>query len=66
MVYVLLAQKVKEHNPNSDVVVVGKDALIEYLKEHVQNSRNPIVLITLGAGDIDRLVNPIKEALNQL
>ena len=61
-----LAQKVKEHNPNSDVVVVGKDALIEYLKEHVQNSRNPIVLITLGAGDIDRLVNPIKEALNQL
>lgn len=61
-----LAQKVKERNPNADVIVVEKDALIEHIQKHINKSQNPIAIMTLGAGDIDRLVNPLKETLSQL
>lgn len=43
---------------NSDKWLVEKEQLVEKLKQ-----QKPEVLLTLGAGDIDRMVEPIKEAL---
>ena len=44
------------HNPR--VRIMPKDKIVEYLRQH-----RPEVLLTLGAGDIDTLVKPIKELL---
>lgn len=41
-------------------VLIEKDQVIEFLKENL-----PEVLITLGAGDIDTLVNPITKLFKQ-
>jgi UDP-N-acetylmuramate-alanine ligase len=38
--------------------VVAKENLVEYLVR-----ANPEVLLTMGAGDIDTLIQPIAEAL---
>lgn len=46
-------------NPNKKLL--KKEELIPYLTHH-----QPEVLLTLGAGDIDRLVQPIADHLNQL
>lgn len=43
--------------------VVEKQDLIHVLKEKVQNTKEPIALLTVGAGDIDRLVPQIAESL---
>ena len=43
--------------------VVEKTALINELKKHVAESPSPVVILTVGAGDIDRLVPAITEAL---
>lgn len=43
---------------NTSRQLCARDALVETVK-----SKNPEVLLTLGAGDIDRLVEPIKEML---
>ena len=43
--------------------VVQKSELIATLKEKIQNSQDPVVLLTIGAGDIDRLVPDITKAL---
>ena len=43
---------------SSDKYLVGKDDLISFLEQE-----NFDVLITLGAGDIDQLVDPIKNAM---
>lgn len=43
--------------------VVEKKDLIAELKKRIADSRQPVVLLTVGAGDIDRLVQPIAEAL---
>lgn len=40
--------------------LVPKNALLEYLKNN-----KPEVLLTMGAGDIDTLIEPIKQLLNQ-
>ncbi|MEA3447274.1 MAG: UDP-N-acetylmuramate--L-alanine ligase [Bacteroidota bacterium] len=40
--------------------IITKEALPGYLRSH-----KPDVLITLGAGDIDKLVNPIKTVLSE-
>ncbi|MFA8301415.1 MAG: glutamate ligase domain-containing protein [Hyphomicrobiales bacterium] len=43
---------------NENARLVDKDELLNYIEE-----KNFDVLVTLGAGDIDKLVNPIKEIL---
>lgn len=40
--------------------VVSKEALLPYLKRHL-----PEVLVTIGAGDIDRLVKPIEQWIRE-
>ena len=45
--------------------VVEKTALVEYLKGRVAESKEPTVVLTVGAGDIDRLVPDITNALNE-
>jgi len=44
--------------------VVEKADLVNELKRRVAESEQPVVVLTIGAGDIDRLVQPIAEALN--
>lgn len=52
---------------NENASVVSKERLLEYLKgtylETVDNSSFGQVLITAGAGDIDQLIQPVKEIL---
>ncbi len=43
--------------------VVQKADLIPHIKELIANSQEPIALLTVGAGDIDRLVPDITKAL---
>jgi UDP-N-acetylmuramate--alanine ligase len=42
--------------------VVQKSELIATLKERIAASEKPVVLLTIGAGDIDRLVPDVTEA----
>ncbi len=46
--------------------VVEKAELVEYLKGRVAESKEPAVVLTVGAGDIDRLVSGVAEALKNL
>jgi UDP-N-acetylmuramate--alanine ligase len=52
---------------NKNVVVFSKEELLQYIDtsylKSVQNKANGNLLITAGAGDIDQLVQPIKEIL---
>ena len=48
-------------NPNKRIV--QKADLIGFTKELIANNQQPIVLLTVGAGDIDRLVPQIAQAL---
>ena len=44
-------------------VLMSKDMVMDYLKEHLDlNGKD--VLVTMGAGDIDRLVPEINQMLN--
>ena len=45
--------------------VVQKADLIPTIKELIANSQQPIALLTVGAGDIDRLVPEVTKALNE-
>lgn len=45
--------------------VVEKKDLVKVLKEKVQSALEPLVILTVGAGDIDRLVPDITNALNE-
>lgn len=45
--------------------VVQKADLIAELKKRVAETTQPLVILTVGAGDIDRFVQPITEALNE-
>ena len=44
--------------------VVEKKDLIAEIKRLIANSQQPIALLTIGAGDIDRLVPEVREAIN--
>ena len=46
--------------------VVEKTELVAYLKGRVAESKDPTVVLTVGAGDIDRLVSGVAEALKNL
>ena len=43
--------------------VVEKADLVDVLKNDVRCTKEPVVVLTIGAGDIDRLVQPIAEQL---
>ena len=45
--------------------VVEKPALVAEIKRRVQESHEPVVVLTVGAGDIDRLVPDITRALKE-
>lgn len=45
--------------------VVEKADLVDELKQRVAASAEPVVILTVGAGDIDRLVPEITKALNE-
>jgi len=45
--------------------VVQKKDLIETLRKRVEESKEPVVILTVGAGDIDRLVPEITKALRK-
>ena len=44
-------------------LVVEKAELVDYLKGRVAESKEPVVVLTVGAGDIDRLVPDVAKAL---
>lgn len=45
--------------------VVQKADLVAELKQRVSKSKDPVVVLTVGAGDIDRFIQPITEALSE-
>lgn len=45
--------------------VVQKKDLVNVLRDKVQRAKEPVVILTVGAGDIDRLVPDITKALNE-
>ncbi len=48
-----------------DVCVVEKNELVEHLRQSVQESAGAVVVMTIGAGDIDRLVPAVTAALSE-
>ncbi len=54
---------------NTNASIVSEDGLLKYLQtsylEKLKSSANGQVLITAGAGDIDRLIEPIKNILTE-
>lgn len=57
----MLMERTKEENER--MKVVQKSELVEELKRRVAASQEPVVVLTVGAGDIDRMVEPLTEAL---
>ena len=57
----ILIERTKEENER--MKVVQKSELVEELKRRVAASQEPVVVLTVGAGDIDRLVPAVAEAL---
>ncbi|MFT7588261.1 MAG: UDP-N-acetylmuramate--alanine ligase [Limisphaerales bacterium] len=55
----MLADKMTRMAPEIPVLVVSKEDLPAYIK-----GINPQVLLTMGAGDIDRMVAPLKQILS--
>lgn len=45
--------------------VVEKKDLVKVLRDKIQSTKEPVVLLTVGAGDIDRLVPEITRAFNE-
>ncbi len=54
------AEIIRRHMERKDVPVLRKEEVLPYLQIH-----QPDLLMTLGAGDIDTLVNPIKDFLTK-
>lgn len=48
---------------NADKHLLPKEQLVEWVSAYAQSTNKPIVFLTLGAGDIDRLVPQIKNVL---
>ncbi len=57
----ILMERMKEENER--MKVVQKSELVEELKRRVAASQEPVVVLTVGAGDIDRLVPAVAEGL---
>jgi len=54
------SEKLLEKIKNKDKKLLSKQDLLKYIENN-----NIEVILTIGAGDIDKLVNPIKEILNK-
>ncbi len=55
----ITSQIIIDEMKNPNVKIVSKDELLDYVKKN-----NPDLLVTAGAGDIDKLVEPIKNILS--
>lgn len=51
---------------NPHKTIVQKPDLVAYLQKRVEEANEPIVVLTVGAGDIDRLVGPIADKLKMI
>lgn len=58
----MIAEVMAELDPMKSVIVMKKEELLPYLEKQTELPR---VILTLGAGDIDRLISPIKALLEQ-
>jgi UDP-N-acetylmuramate--alanine ligase len=58
----MIADKVKDKKAE----VVSKDELVKMLHEKGLYKNHPRLVITAGAGDIDTLINPVKESLERI
>lgn len=58
----MIAEVMAELDPMKSVIVMKKEELLPYLDKQTELPR---VILTLGAGDIDRLISPIKALLEQ-
>ncbi len=56
----MLAERIQ---PQTKVSVVEKADLVATIKDRLSSADTPVVVMTIGAGDIDRLVEPMTEAL---
>lgn len=46
-------------------VLVEKEHLVNYMEQRLQTVTSPVVIMTIGAGDIDRIVPELKKALSK-
>lgn len=60
----MLLERVRSVNNTMDACLMEKNELINFLKDKVEETMVPMVILTVGAGDIDRLVPEIKTMLN--
>ncbi|MFL5742172.1 MAG: UDP-N-acetylmuramate--L-alanine ligase [Flavisolibacter sp.] len=60
----MILEKIKRE----DKLVVTREGLMNWMREHVKNIDKEFgeVIVMAGAGDIDALVNPVKKILEQL
>lgn len=58
------SELISERMENRKVRLVEKDEVIDWVKSKTGEMRDRKVLVTAGAGDIDRLVEPIKKILS--
>lgn len=58
------SELISERMENSKVRLVEKDEVIDWVKSKTGEMRDRKILVTAGAGDIDRLVEPIKKILS--
>lgn len=59
------SERIAEKIPGQKATVVEKDELIGILNDRVLYGDDPQVLITAGAGDIDTMVEPIRQLLTR-
>lgn len=60
-----LATDCKQRNNRLQVEVIDKNRLPQHFHEIARTSTRPVVLMTMGAGDIDRLVGEIHKTLSR-
>ena len=56
----MLLDKISNQNKH----LIAKEQLVEWVANRIKQSEQPIAVLTLGAGDIDRLVKDIKNLKN--
>jgi UDP-N-acetylmuramate--alanine ligase len=52
----MILEKIRAENKK----VLGKDEMLEWMKDHELNKEFGEVIVMAGAGDIDALVEPVK------
>lgn len=59
----MLCGKIMAKSEGKQPVVVEKADLVDYIRQRLADDPQPAVVMTIGAGDIDRLVGAIAEAV---